>query len=202
MGGHHLANGDLKNTFQCCLQTDGHITLHRMSVMTSQHDDVIKWKHFPRYWPFVWGIHLWPVNSPHKYQWCRALMFSLIFAWINGWVNNRKAGDLRRHRAHYDATAMNYPQLNCFFHNSFRLTAKNIKIPFFGPWSEETPVTGRFNSQSVSNAERVSISWRRHHDKPPTSCAPRPVPAPTSRMRQFFSGKCLIISLTTAMAPG
>ena len=22
--------------------------------------------------------------------------------WINGWVNNRKAGDLRRHRAHYD----------------------------------------------------------------------------------------------------
>ena len=28
--------------------------------------------------------------------------FSLIFAWINGWVNNREAGDLRRHRAHYD----------------------------------------------------------------------------------------------------
>ena len=22
--------------------------------------------------------------------------------WINGWVNNREAGDLRRHRAHYD----------------------------------------------------------------------------------------------------
>ena len=30
------------------------------------HDDVIKWKHFPRYWPFVRGIHRWPVNSPHK----------------------------------------------------------------------------------------------------------------------------------------
>ena len=40
------------------------------------HDDVIKWKHFPRYWPFVWGIHRWPVNSPHKGQWRRALMFS------------------------------------------------------------------------------------------------------------------------------
>ena len=25
-----------------------------------QNDDVIKWKHFPRYWPFVWGIHRWP----------------------------------------------------------------------------------------------------------------------------------------------
>ena len=33
-------------------------------------------------------------------------MFSLISAWINGWVNNRKAGDLKRHRAHYDGTVM------------------------------------------------------------------------------------------------
>ena len=32
------------------------------------HDDVIKWKHFPRYWPFVRGIHRSPVNSPHKGQ--------------------------------------------------------------------------------------------------------------------------------------
>ena len=46
-------------------------------------DDVIKWKHFPRYWPFVRGIHRSPVNSPHKGQWRGALMFSLIFAWIN-----------------------------------------------------------------------------------------------------------------------
>ena len=39
------------------------------------HDDVIKWKHFPRYWPFVRGIHRSPVNSPHKDQWRGALMF-------------------------------------------------------------------------------------------------------------------------------
>ena len=51
-----------------------------------KHDDVIKWKHFPRYWPFVRGIHWSPVNSPHKGQWRRALMFSLICARINGWV--------------------------------------------------------------------------------------------------------------------
>ena len=25
---------------------------------------------------------------------------------INGWVNNREAGDLRRHRAHYDVIVM------------------------------------------------------------------------------------------------
>ena len=47
-----------------------------------------------------------PVNSPHKGQWRRALMFSLISACINGWVNNRKAGDLRRYRAHYDVIVM------------------------------------------------------------------------------------------------
>ena len=69
------------------------------------YDDVIKWKHFPRYWPFVWGIHR-PVNSPHKGQWRGALMISFICARINGWVNNRKDGDLRRHYAHYDVTVM------------------------------------------------------------------------------------------------
>ena len=70
------------------------------------HDDVIKWKHFPRYWLFVRGIHRSTVNSPHKGQWRGALMFSLICVWINGWVNNREAGDLRRHCAHYDVTVM------------------------------------------------------------------------------------------------
>ena len=48
-----------------------------------------------------------PVNSPHKGQWRGALMFSLICVWINGWVNNREAGDLRRYRAHYFVTVMN-----------------------------------------------------------------------------------------------
>ena len=70
------------------------------------HDDVIKWKHFPRNWPFVRGIHRSPVNSPHKGQWRRALVFSLICVWINGWVNNRGVGDLRRHRAHFDVNVM------------------------------------------------------------------------------------------------
>ena len=59
-------------------------------------DDVIKWKHFPCYWPFVRGIHRSAVNSPHKGQWRGAFMYSLICAWINRWVNNREAGDSRR----------------------------------------------------------------------------------------------------------
>ena len=45
-------------------------------------------------------------NSPHKGQWRGALMFTVICARINGWVNNREAGDLRRYRAHCDVTVM------------------------------------------------------------------------------------------------
>ena len=45
-------------------------------------------------------------NSPHTDQWRAALMFSLICAWTNGWINNQDAGDLRRRRAHYDVTVM------------------------------------------------------------------------------------------------
>ena len=66
----------------------------------------MKWKHFPRYWPFVRGIHRSPGNSPYKGQWRGALMFSLICTWINGWVNNREAGDSGRHCAHYDVIVM------------------------------------------------------------------------------------------------
>ena len=51
-----------------------------VSCCNITHDDVIKWKHFPRYWTFERGIHLPPVHSPHKGQWRGALMFSLISA--------------------------------------------------------------------------------------------------------------------------
>ena len=70
------------------------------------HDDVIKWKHSPRNWPFVREIHRSLMNSTHKGKWRRSLMFSLIRAWINGWVNNRETGDVRRHCAYYDVTVM------------------------------------------------------------------------------------------------
>ena len=78
------------------------------STVDPAHDDVIKWKHFPRYWPFMRGIHWSPVNSPHKERpETRSYDISLICTWRNGWVSNRDAGDLRRHRAHCDVTVMN-----------------------------------------------------------------------------------------------
>ena len=58
------------------------------------------------------GIHRSPVNSPHRVLWRGALMFSLICVRINGWVNNREAGDLRRCRAHYDVIFMLYLENN------------------------------------------------------------------------------------------
>ena len=86
-------------------------TLMLIGVWREHHGDVIKWKHFPRNWPFVRGIHRSPVNSPHKGQWRGALRFSLICVWINDWVNNREAGDLRRYHAHYDVIVM-WPSAN------------------------------------------------------------------------------------------
>ena len=53
-----------------------------------------------------------PVNSPHKGQWPAALVFSLICARINDWVNNREAGDLRRHRTLYDVTVVRYSTID------------------------------------------------------------------------------------------
>ena len=79
-------------------------TMPKLSSRTfangSTHDDVIKWKRFPSNWPIV------RVNSPHKGQWRGALMFSLICVWINDWISNHEAGDLRSYRAHYDVIVM------------------------------------------------------------------------------------------------
>ena len=84
--------------------------------------DVIKWKHFPCYWSFVRGIHRSPVNSTHKGQWRGALVFSFICTCINGLVNNREAGDLRRHRAHYTVTVM---QTICLSHADILICIKS-----------------------------------------------------------------------------
>ena len=81
------------------------------------HDDVIRWKHFPRYWPFVKGIHPPPVDSFHKGHWRGTLMFSLICAWTNGLANNRDDGQLRRRHAHYDITV-------CYVHQHKPISCK------------------------------------------------------------------------------
>ena len=67
----------------------------------------LQWKSSSSWWRHqMETIHWSPVNSPHKGQWRGALMFSLICIWINGWVNNCEAGDLRHHRAYYNVIVM------------------------------------------------------------------------------------------------
>ena len=110
---------------------------HKGRVTRTFHDDVIKWKHFPRNWPFVREIHRSPVNFPHKGQWRGALMFSLIYAWINDWVNNREAGELRRQHGHYDVIVMHASlqlvRTNCWANtgwtNNWRLHGGHLTSP-------------------------------------------------------------------------
>ena len=81
------------------------------------HDDVIKWKHFR-----LTG----PLCGEFTGQWRGALMFSLICVWINGWVNNCEAGDLRRHRGHYDVNVINSAGLQLI--GPLRITSSGIGI--------------------------------------------------------------------------
>ena len=138
----------------------------------TRHDDVIKWKYFPRYWPFLRGIHRSPVNSPHKGQWSGALMFSLICPWINAWVDNCEAGGLRRHLVHYDVTTWSSNELQTldswawYLHNAPNNGCR-AKHPIASPWwrhqmetfsallalcAGNLPVTGEFPSQRASDA--------------------------------------------------
>ena len=127
------------------------------------HYDVIKWKHLLRYWPFVRGIHRSSVNSPHKGQWWGALMLSLICAWINAWISNREAGDLRRHRAHYDVIVV-WP---CLCDPFARASAADewIKtvlhvITLIGNYRPET--RGRFGKNVCKNTpfiKKICVIW-------------------------------------------
>ena len=67
--------------------------------LSTLHDDVIKWKLFPRYLPLVRKIHLSQVNSAQSIE-------ALIYCWTNDWANNRDAGDLRCPHAHYAISMM------------------------------------------------------------------------------------------------
>ena len=95
------------------------------------------------------------LNSLHKAQWRGPLMFSLICAWINGWVNNREAGNLRRHCAHYDVTVMAWWRIgneNCQFNPRtcnklchIHISGKNITVTSqWAWWRLESPASRLF----------------------------------------------------------
>ena len=70
--------------------------------VTNVHLCISRWRHQMEAFSALQSLCVQnsPVTDDAEF-WC-----FLWSAWINGWVNNHEAGDLRRHRAHYDVTVM------------------------------------------------------------------------------------------------
>ena len=144
------------------------------------HDDVIKWKHFPGHWPFVRGIHRSPVNSLHKGQWRGALMFSLIYARITGWVKTGEAGHLRCHFAHYDVIVMRHisqeasrgsPAYHHGQNMKYLLWAGhwfNIKMSFYqyreSYCGDKAVIRSSYRHNGISYTGKTSLYWIRAPD--------------------------------------
>ena len=91
----------------------------RFSIWPSSNDN------FFRVTGPLWGES---TGHPHKGQWRGALIFSFIYAWTNGWANNGDAGDLKRHRAHFNVTLM--------YWTSIKSKSRGFVILIvFKPWS-------------------------------------------------------------------
>ena len=91
-------------------------------------------------------------DSPHKGQWREALMFSSICAWTNDWANNQDAGDLRRHRIHYDVTVM----ANAIFIALIQSWTKHLSLkPGF---CYSNPITNVLNY--LKREVSISLKWR------------------------------------------
>ena len=87
---HHTVSRHIHNCLLGRRQSTTFIWILQNSCICNSHDDdIFKWKHFSWYWSFVKGIHRSPVVFPHKGQWRRTFIFSLICAWANGWANTR-----------------------------------------------------------------------------------------------------------------
>ena len=76
--------------------------------------------------PLCWEFtdHRWipRTKASDAELWC----FLWPAPWINAWVNNRKAGDLRRHRSHHDATVMTYILRSSYSNYHEHIEAQNM----------------------------------------------------------------------------
>ena len=88
-----------------------------------------------------------PVTGEFPVQ--RPVIF-FICTWMNGWVNNREAGDLKRHRAHYNVTVMLYVSSGFQYSPFGRLTINCFHCPL---------VWGMARSGRVSCAKVSYSKW-------------------------------------------
>ena len=100
------------------------------------HDDVIKWKHFLRYWPLVRGIHRTPVRVPltrsNKGQWCGSVVF-FFYLWLN-----KRLSKQSRHRW------LEAPLQSLWHHSnalSARITSLALKLLYNCPSVSEATLT-------------------------------------------------------------
>ena len=87
----------------CCEHAKGltfESSQHEPDMMTSSNGNIF------RITGPLCGEFTGPGEFPTQRPVTRSFHFSLICVWINGWVNNREAGDLRRHRGHYDVSVI------------------------------------------------------------------------------------------------
>ena len=105
----------MKPAKEYCLFISNSSIIEILFIMTSSNGNIFRVTgHLCGEFTGPWS----PVNSLHRGQWRGAFMFSLICAWINLWINNREAGDLRCHHAHYDVIVMQlvYFRFTCAYH--------------------------------------------------------------------------------------
>ena len=110
-------------------------------------------------------------NPSHKGQWRGILMFSLICAWTNCWANNRCAGDLRRHRSHYDVTTcmklFDIKTMLAWRHwtSNFAIVQKAARNLHFWSWAVLYVLCFVYHRHKIPISERViaahhgSLSW-------------------------------------------
>ena len=98
-----------------------------------------------------------PSEFPGQRPVTRSLMFSLICAWINGWANNREAGDLRCHRAHFDVSVMCTKALP----ESVLIYHKWVPVALSWEWYHICSLNfhSRFDRQLSSTAAEVSAKF-------------------------------------------
>ena len=110
------------------------------------------------------GIHRSPVNSPNKGQWRGALMISLICAWINDWVKNLWAGDLRRHRAHYNVTVMyrckhgiDCQTVSIWNRYKSNVIEKICQIILYIKYGQGAPTANRYKLNEIETSSRLLL---------------------------------------------
>ena len=116
-----------------------------------------------------------PMIFPHKGQWRRSLIFSLNCAWINGWVNNGEAGDLKCHRAYYDVILIVVARSSVL--NHWGIVTRDDAVVFGQNWFRQWGVASY--EPSLDHQERISIKFSSTYDHVLYQNASKHVPCKT-----------------------